>query len=60
MIGATARWIEFPRVGHNVRAFSPCGTRIAADFIDDPSRALDVSCVDRRPPIKFVTEGEKP
>ncbi len=33
IIGSNAQWIEFPEVGHNVRAFSPCARRIVADFI---------------------------
>jgi len=54
LIGPAAQWIEFPRVGHNVRQFSPCGARIVADFIDNPGATLDTSCVDRRPPIRFL------
>ncbi len=54
LIGPNARWIEFPRVGHNVRAFSPCGTKIAADFIDNPARSPDTSCADRAAPIRFL------
>jgi pimeloyl-ACP methyl ester carboxylesterase len=57
LIGRSARWIEFPLVGHNVRVFSPCGAKIAADFIDDPRQAPDTSCADRRPPIRFVSKA---
>ena len=53
-IGPSARWVEVARVGHNVRAFSPCGARIAFAFIDRPTQAPDVSCADRTPPIRFV------
>jgi hypothetical protein len=43
-IGPSARWGEFPRIGHNVsspaassgKAFSPRGAKITADFIDNP------------------------
>jgi pimeloyl-ACP methyl ester carboxylesterase len=45
IIGSNAQWIEFPEVGHNVRAFSPCARRIVADFIAQPQGALDDSCV---------------
>ena len=54
LIGPNARWVEFPRIGHNVRAFSPCGAKIAADFIDDPAQSLDTSCADRTAPIRFL------
>jgi pimeloyl-ACP methyl ester carboxylesterase len=61
LIGAHARWVEFPRLGHNIStprasngtAFSPCGAGIVAAFIDNPEPALDMSCADRRPPIAF-------
>jgi pimeloyl-ACP methyl ester carboxylesterase len=56
LIGPNARWVEFPRVGHNVRAFSQCGAKIAADFIDNPARSLDTSCADRAPPIPFLAK----
>ncbi len=60
LIGSNARWVEFPLVGHNVRHFSPCGSRIAADFIDNPGQAPDTSCVDRNPPIRFVSRAQIP
>lgn len=60
LIGRNARWVEFPLVGHNVRHFSRCGARIAADFIDNPGRAPDTSCADRRPPIRFVSKAQIP
>jgi pimeloyl-ACP methyl ester carboxylesterase len=53
LIGPNARWVEFPRLGHNVRAFSPCGAKIAADFIDNPTQSPDTSCADRATPIRF-------
>ena len=59
-IGINARWIEFPRLGHNVRAFSPCGAGIAAAFIDNPAQAPDTSCADRRPSIAFVPRRQAP
>ena len=54
LIGASARFVEFPFIGHNVRRFSPCGARIAADFIDHPAQAPDTSCADRIAPIRFL------
>ena len=54
MIGASARFVEFPLIGHNVRQFSPCGAKIAADFIDNPAQAPDTSCSDRIAPINFL------
>ena len=56
LIGNHARFVEFPLVGHNVRQFSPCGAKIAADFIDDPTQALDISCADRVTPIRFLSK----
>jgi pimeloyl-ACP methyl ester carboxylesterase len=53
-IGPNARWVEFPRIGHNVRAFSPCGAKTAADFIDEPAQSPDTSCADSAPPIRFL------
>ncbi len=60
MIGTSGHWVEFPRVGHNVRHFSPCGARVVADFIDRPTQALDKSCAERRPPIQFLPKYQAP
>ena len=54
LISPHARWVEFPRIGHNVRVFSPCGAKIAADFIDNPAQSPDTSCADRAAPIRFL------
>jgi pimeloyl-ACP methyl ester carboxylesterase len=54
LISPDARWVEFPRIGHNVRAFSPCGAKIAADFIDNPAQSPNTSCADRAAPIRFL------
>ena len=59
-IGANARWVEFPRMGHNVRGFSPCGAKIAADFIDNPARPANTSCADRAAPIRFLPKQGAP
>jgi pimeloyl-ACP methyl ester carboxylesterase len=60
LIGNSARWVEFPLVGHNVRQFSPCGAKIAADFIDHPMQAPDTSCADRIAPIRFLPRRQTP
>lgn len=60
MIGPASHLIAFPRLGHNIRQFSPCGARLAAEFIDDPDRMPDTSCVDRRPPIAITGKREAP
>jgi pimeloyl-ACP methyl ester carboxylesterase len=52
-IGASAHFVRFRFVGHNVRQFAPCGAKIAADFIDQPGEPPDVSCADRIAPIPF-------
>jgi pimeloyl-ACP methyl ester carboxylesterase len=54
IIGSNAQWIEFPEVGHNVRAFSPCARRIVVDFIAQPGSGLDVSCVLHPVPLQFM------
>jgi len=53
IIGGNAQWIQFPEVGHNVRAFSPCARRIVADFIAQPASVLDVSCALHPLPLQF-------
>jgi pimeloyl-ACP methyl ester carboxylesterase len=58
-IGAHALWVEFPRLGHNVRFFSPCATDIVSRFIERPEPAPDTSCRLRRPPISFLPKSEK-
>jgi pimeloyl-ACP methyl ester carboxylesterase len=58
-IGAHALWVEFPRLGHNVRFFSPCATGIVSRFIERPEATPDTSCRLRRPPIPFLPKSEK-
>jgi pimeloyl-ACP methyl ester carboxylesterase len=60
VIGKNARWVKFPLIGHNVRQFSPCGAKIAADFIDQPAQAPDTSCTDRTAPIRFLPKLQSP
>jgi pimeloyl-ACP methyl ester carboxylesterase len=54
IIGSSAQWIQFPEVGHNVRAFSPCARRIVADFIAQPESTLDVGCALHPLPLQFM------
>jgi pimeloyl-ACP methyl ester carboxylesterase len=62
LIGPKVRWVEFPLMGHNIgtpkasdgRPFSPCGAKIAAEFIDNPAQPLDTSCADRAASIRFL------
>ena len=54
IVGSNAQWIEFPGVGHNVRAFSPCAARIAADFIAQPESRLDARCALHPLPLQFA------
>jgi pimeloyl-ACP methyl ester carboxylesterase len=58
-IGVQALWVEFPRLGHNVRSFSPCATGIVSRFIERPEATPDTSCRLRRPPIPFLPKSEK-
>jgi pimeloyl-ACP methyl ester carboxylesterase len=60
LIGNNASFVEFPLVGHNVRQFSPCGAKIAAEFIDHPTLAPDTSCADRVAPIRFLPKSQTP
>jgi len=54
LIGPHAQWIEFARSGHSVRAFSPCASKIVAEFVDQPARPLDTSCAGQPAPISFL------
>jgi pimeloyl-ACP methyl ester carboxylesterase len=54
LIGRNSHWVEVALAGHNVRAFSPCGAKIAAGFIDQPMLKPDISCADRTAPIGFL------
>jgi hypothetical protein len=62
VIGPSALWVEFVRLGHDVgtplasssRASSPCGANVAADLIDNPARSPDTSCADRAASIRLL------
>jgi pimeloyl-ACP methyl ester carboxylesterase len=53
-IGTHALLVEFPRLGHNVRLFSPCAAGIVAKFIDHPDMTPDTTCPTLRPSIPFL------
>jgi pimeloyl-ACP methyl ester carboxylesterase len=54
LIGRQAQWVEFPLIGHSARAFSPCASRIVAEFVDHPAEVLDTSCADHPEPIFYL------
>ncbi len=58
-IGAHALWAEFPRLGHNVRFFSPDAAGIVSRFIEHPEATLHASCCLARPPIPFLLKSEQ-
>jgi pimeloyl-ACP methyl ester carboxylesterase len=60
LIGPNASWVEFPRIGHNIRGFSPCGAKIAADFIDNPAALPAASCAGRAAPVRFLPKLQTP
>lgn len=53
-IGRNAEIVDFAGIGHNVRHFSKCGSRIVAEFIADPTRTLDAKCSSEAAPIRFA------
>jgi pimeloyl-ACP methyl ester carboxylesterase len=54
LLGSRSRWVEFLLGGHSVRSFSPCASRIVAEFVDDPLRTVDTSCAGHPAPIRFL------
>jgi pimeloyl-ACP methyl ester carboxylesterase len=49
--------VEFPDEGHDTRA-PACHAAIVAQFLEDPTRKPDTSCVATIPPIRFATAWE--
>jgi hypothetical protein len=49
-----------PDAGRFNGELSPCGARIAADFIDRPAQAPDISCADRIAPIPLLSKQRIP
>jgi pimeloyl-ACP methyl ester carboxylesterase len=57
--GASQHWLLFEHSAHNVRGGAPstsgwdCGTWVYDQFMDDPTAALDTSCLGRLEPLDF-------
>ncbi len=49
----------FPGVGHGSMGSGACGLSIVLDFVDDPTRAPDASCLEAAP-VAFVLSLEMP
>jgi pimeloyl-ACP methyl ester carboxylesterase len=49
--------VELPDEGHDARG-SACHAAIVAQFLDNPARRPDTSCVGVIPPIQFATTRE--
>jgi len=49
--------VEFPNEGHDARP-TGCHAAIVMQFLEDPSRKPDTSCVATIPPISFATTWE--
>jgi len=60
LLGSHSRWVEFLLAGHSVRASSPCAARIVAQFVEAPAQALDITCADHPPPIRFLATHGTP
>lgn len=52
--------VEFPDEGHDKSRPGACHVSILAQFLDDPTRRPDTSCVATLPPISFATTWEEP
>lgn len=58
--GPNQHWVEIPTATHTVIGSSTtsekrsCGTRIMMNFIENPTAALDTSCISTVVPIDFV------
>jgi hypothetical protein len=50
----------FGPIGHNVKAFSPCSSKIAEDFIANLAQSPDTSCAGRAAAIRFLPKQETP
>ena len=52
-MGAAARVVEFPHVGHGVQQATACGERVVSVFIQTPTSTIDASCAEAVPPVEF-------
>ena len=50
-----ATYVELPYTGHGATG-QDCGAAILGDFLADPERAPDTSCIDEMEPPDFVTD----
>ena len=50
-----ATYVELPYTGHGA-TLQDCGAAILGDFLADPERAPDTSCIDEMEPPDFVTD----
>ena len=48
--------IEAPGVGHGVTPFHECTRALMVEFLDDPVRPLDPTCLKGLPTVSFVTD----
>ena len=49
--------VEFPHEGHDARP-TGCHAAIVMQFLEDPTRKPDTSCIATIPPIRFATAWE--
>ncbi len=54
MIGPRARWVEFMRMGHSVRAFSACAVGLVSAFIDQPDQPSNTACAAQAPVVQYL------
>ena len=48
----------FPNTGHGALTTSACADGIFLEFLSNPDKQPDSSCIDALPPVQFVTSGE--
>jgi pimeloyl-ACP methyl ester carboxylesterase len=52
---SNATYVEFPGLGHVTLYAHDCPVAIFSSFLDEPNRAVDTTCVDQMPGVKFTT-----
>ena len=57
---SSSTYIEFPGIGHGTSIVGGCPLDITFAFLDDPTAAVDSTCVSSMPAIDFVVPGEPP
>lgn len=53
-LGPMAQFVRVPQGGHGVLSGNACVNRIAREFLDDPSKPVDASCVAGLPPSQMI------